>query len=123
MCGYKKQIFSMNCCLSLNTRGFPLVSSIRELWVTTNICVPLLHPQGYLVMLVVMVYRCHNWVEMLVASLFWKFAGTLRTSPQGRLIQTRSAQGLLGLASHVHDDFSNRNLPIAYDGVDDDTVL
>lgn len=60
---------------------------------------------------------------MLVASLFWKFAGTLRASHQGRLIQTRSAQGLLGLTSQVHDDFSNRNLPIAYDGVDADNVL
>lgn len=60
---------------------------------------------------------------MLVASLFWKFAGTLRASHQGRLIHTRSAQGLLGLASQVHDDFSNRNLPIAYDGVDADNVL
>lgn len=123
MCGYKRQIFSTNCWLGLNTRGFPLVSSTRELWVTTNMCVPLLHPQGYLVILVVMVYRCHKWVEMLVASLFWKFAGTLRASHQGRLIQTRSAQGLLGLASQVHDDFSNRNLPIAYDGVDADNVL
>lgn len=64
----------MNCWLSFNTRGFSLVSLTRVLWVTTNIYVPLLHPSGYLAILVVMVYRCHNWIEMLVASLFWKFA-------------------------------------------------
>lgn len=50
-------------------------------------------------------------------------AGTLRASHQGRRIQARSAQGLLGLASQVHDDFSNRNLPIAGGGVEADNVL
>ena len=56
---------------------FPLVErvsqSVREVLVSAKACVLLLHPQGHCVMLVIDAIHSHRgWVEVLVASLFWK---------------------------------------------------
>lgn len=47
-------------------------SPAGKLLVTTKLCVPFLHPQGYLVMLfTVLVPRCHNCVGVLAVFLLW----------------------------------------------------
>lgn len=45
------------------------------------VCVTLQYPEGYHAMMVhVVVQRCHFWVGLLVASLFWKFAYMVSSS-------------------------------------------
>lgn len=63
--------------ISHTRHGFSLVKLVlcqtSELWVTSKVHVPLVHPQGYHDMLVIAVVpRHHSMVEPLVVSIFWK---------------------------------------------------
>lgn len=70
-------LLALGSWLVLRTRkDFLLVekvlSSIREILITTKLCMPLLHP--YAMLVIVVVHRSHSWVRRSVASFLWKLA-------------------------------------------------
>lgn len=100
--------------------GIPLVervlSSSRELLVTSKVSVPLLQPWSYCTMLVVdVVPRPHIWVGLLAFSLLWKLAWHLPLPWKLAFWEASffsiPAQEFLDLVSEVHDIFSSRDLP------------
>lgn len=63
----------------LAPHGFSLfekfMSPIRKVLIIAKVCIPLLYPEGYNVMLGVdMIHRCHGLLGLLIASLLWKLA-------------------------------------------------
>lgn len=49
------------------------LNSCRDLVIVMKVCLPVLHPYGYCTMLVIVVfYRCHFYVILMVASLHGK---------------------------------------------------
>lgn len=89
------------------------VSSIREVLVTTQVCVPLLHPLGYCAMMVIdVVLRHHVWVGLLVASLLQRLAWCFLVSITGRRqLREFQFQDSLCPVSDMHSVFSNSELP------------
>lgn len=70
-------LLALGSWLVLRTRkDFLLVekvlSSIREILVTTKLCMPLLHP--YALLVIVVAHRSHSWIRLLAASFLWKLA-------------------------------------------------
>lgn len=84
---------------------------IRELLVTTKVCVPLLPPLRYSDGLVIaFVHRHHSLIELLVASLPWKLAWLMKANLQEGGFQVRFSSDLLSLAYEEHGIFSKRDL-------------
>lgn len=70
--------------ISFTSYGFPPLveqvshSPIRVLFITTKVYVPILDPQGYHSMLILrVVHRYYNWVELLFGFLLWELAWCL----------------------------------------------
>lgn len=77
---------------------------------TIKVCAPLLHPEGYAVLVLDVVPRNHGEVRLLVASPLWKLAWYLLVLREGAF-RSVPAQDPLGSVSEVHAIFSNRSLP------------
>lgn len=79
-----------------------VLSTIWEPLVTAKVCVPLLHPWGYCVMLVIDMIHRASWPNRIVGCLWiplesWMAPSvTMNTSPQGEDIQISFSTGPSG---------------------------
>lgn len=98
-------------------------SPARQLFGTNNVSVLLLHASLRLLLLVIIVvHRCHSWVVLLIDSLLWMaawhFLVPRKLSPQEEGFQISSSSRTLGPGSRskLPDIFSNRDLSSTSEG-------
>ena len=88
------------------------LSPIRNVLITDNICIPLLHPKIYSAVFVIVCNRQNSSVVLLVATVLWKFveiSGLMKAYHQGEGFEGILAQQFLGYVSYVPGGLSNRS--------------
>lgn len=105
-------------CLGLKYHVFILVeqilSTVRELLVTTKVYMPLLRPQNSCAMLVMVAHGYHSWQGRWLSPVFGSLHGMFwnhEGQSSGRRHSDHSSSASLGSGSEMDGVLSNRDLP------------